>query len=491
MKERMRCLDLKTASEDGGGRQLQKRNRETMLGFEIKIVLLCVSLLPFFLSAFLGSVYGLQRPKEEERGEEEVEEASCTGTLFIAAKTRPKLKLGLNYQQYLAKTCDESQTKNLKAKQHQNPTLGTPKVGRGLGDLPNPNIRPPPEPGIRVPNGQSKLLLFFSGIPIAINWTFVQSSNLNMGRRPLFWSIQRPTYPKPTEASKIKMEHKDDIPSRSSGIRRTRSEESAHWVAQHLLILKWKIIVENCNALGVPHSSNQCRRKWSLLLQDYTKIKRWESQSALCDSYWSLGGQRRKEYELLENFDQDLFKAINDVVRLLEEKSGTDRDSDPEAQDDMVEITAELGPRKQRRHHAEAKPHKRWAVEKPKKIHVVEQLQESCAEEKPQRSEAEEGTWRIEAGENPEMSYMGIKHMFSVEEKEQIMVARLCEKAEQIHAVVEENFTENADHSAADVKNVEDFRTDFIRRQGDKLVACLGDILSTLNQFSELVQECE
>ncbi|KAK6249375.1 hypothetical protein QUC31_020940 [Theobroma cacao] len=325
----MRCLDLKTASEDGGGRQLQKRNRETMLGFEIKIVLLCVSLLPFFLSAFLGSVYGLQRPKEEERGEEE-----------------------------------------------------TPKVGRGLGDLPNPNIRPPPEPGIRVPN------------------------------------------------------------------------------------------VENCNALGVPHSSNQCRRKWSLLLQDYTKIKRWESQSALCDSYWSLGGQRRKEYELLENFDQDLFKAINDVVRLLEEKSGTDRDSDPEAQDDMVEITAEL-------------------VEKPKKIHVVEQLQESCAEEKPQRSEAEEGTWRIEAGENPEMSYMGIKHMFSVEEKEQIMMARLCEKAEQIHAVVEENFTENADHSAADVKNVEDFRTDFIRRQGDKLVACLGDILSTLNQFSELVQECE
>lgn len=107
--------------------------------------------------------------------------------------------------------------------------------------------------------------------------------------------------------------------------------------------------MENCNALGVPHSSNQCRRKWSLLLQDYTKIKRWESQSALCDSYWSLGGQRRKEYELLENFDQDLFKAINDVVRLLEEKSGTDRDSDPEAQDDMVEITAELGPRKQRR----------------------------------------------------------------------------------------------------------------------------------------------
>ncbi|KAK6274286.1 hypothetical protein POUND7_011369 [Theobroma cacao] len=311
----MRCLDLKTASEDGGGRQLQRRNRETMLGFEIKIVLLCVSLLPFFLSAFLGSVYGLQRPKEEERGEEE-----------------------------------------------------TPKVGRGLGDLPNPNIRPLPEAGIRLPN----VLAFI---------------------------------------------YSDLVPTPFS------------------FLISFVYKLENCNALGVPHSSNQCRRKWSLLLQDYTKIKRWESQSALCDSYWSLGGQRRKEYELLENFDQDLFKAINDVVRLLEEKSGTDRDSDPEAQDDMVEITAELVPY--------------FVLQSPLKNIML------C-----RRKGADYG-------------------------------GKTCEKAEQIHAVVEENFTENADHSAADVKNVEEFRTDFIRRQGDKLVACLGDILSTLNQFSELVQECE
>ncbi|XP_022730118.1 trihelix transcription factor ASR3 [Durio zibethinus] len=305
------------------------------------------------------------------------------------------------------------------------------------------------------------------------------------------------------------MEHEDDNPSRLSGIRRTRSLASPYWAAHHLLILvneiaateadcsnalssfqKWKIIVENCNALGVPHSSNQCRRKWNLLLHDYKKIKRWESESGLRDSYWSLDGQRRKQYELPENFEEDLFKAINDVVRLLEDKSGTDRDSDPEAQDDKLGIIADLGPRKQKRKliplrsPAEAKSHKRCAVEKLKEIHLAEQPQESPSEEKLQRSEAEERSWRTEAEENPEKCYMDINHMFSMKDEEQSMVARLGENAEQIHAVVEENFN---DHRAANVKNVDDSRTDFIRRQGDLLIGCLGDILSTLNQFSELV----
>ncbi|XVE97213.1 hypothetical protein REPUB_Repub03eG0001300 [Reevesia pubescens] len=301
----------------------------------------------------------------------------------------------------------------------------------------------------------------------------------------------------------------DDNPSRLSGIRRTRSQASPHWAAHHLLILvneiaaieadcsnalssfqKWKIIVQNCNALGVPYSSNQCRNKWNLLLHDYNKIKSWESQSYLSDSYWSLGVQRRNEYQLPPNFEEDLFKAINGVVRLLEDKSGTDPDSDPEAHDDMLQIIAHLGPRRQRRKlmplrsDGEAKSHKCFVLEKSKKIYVVEQPQESCSEEKLQRSEAEEGSRRREAEENPENSYLD---MLSIEEEVQIMVARLGGNAEQIQAVVEENFSENADHRAADLKNLGDFRTDFIRRQGDKLIACLGDILSTLNQFSELM----
>lgn len=295
------------------------------------------------------------------------------------------------------------------------------------------------------------------------------------------------------------MEHENDNPSRHSGIRRTRSQASPDWPAHHLLILvneisaievdcsnalssfqKWKIIVENCNALGVPYSSNQCRKKWSLLLHDYNKIKRWESQSVVSDSYWSLGAQKRKEYELPENFEEDLFKAINNVVRLLEDKSGTDRDSDPEAQDGMLEMIADLGPRKQRRkltplkNHAEVKSHKRCTMEKPKKLHMIEKRQKSCSEEKLQRSEGVKRS-RSEA-EMKQKSNME----FSIEEEEQIMVARLGENAEQIHNLVKENLCENADDRAADLN--------LIRRQADKLIACLGDTLSTLNQFS-VVQE--
>ncbi|OMO91098.1 hypothetical protein COLO4_18631 [Corchorus olitorius] len=310
------------------------------------------------------------------------------------------------------------------------------------------------------------------------------------------------------------MENEDEKTSRPSGTRRTRSQASPQWGEQQVLILvneiaaieadcsnalssfqKWKIIVQNCNALGVPHSSIQCRRKWNLLLQDYNKIKRWESQSQ-CDSYWNLGVERRNEFALPQDFDKDLFDAIRNVVELLDDKSGTDRDSDPEAQDDPIPHTHQIianphpGPRKQSRNlkplrsNAEAKSSKRCAVEKAKKIHVVqvEQPHESRVVEKFRTSKAEE--------ENLGKREVEMKPMFNIEEEQQIMVARLGENAEQIHAIVEESVTDNnADQRAADLNKIDEFRTDFIRRQGDKLITCLGDILSTLNKFPELVQE--
>ncbi|OMO61946.1 hypothetical protein CCACVL1_23128 [Corchorus capsularis] len=307
------------------------------------------------------------------------------------------------------------------------------------------------------------------------------------------------------------MGNEDEKTSRpSAATRRTRSQASTQWGEQQVLILvneiaaieadcsnalssfqKWKIIVQNCNALGVPHSSIQCRRKWNLLLQEYNKIKRWESQSqSQCDSYWSLGVERRNEFALPQHFDKDLFDAIRNVVELLDDKSGTDRDSDPEAQDDPIPLTHQMithphpGPRKQSRNlkplrsNAEAKSSKRCGVEKAKKIHVVqvevEQPHESRVVEKIRTSKAEE--------ENLGKREVEMKPMFNIEEEQQIMVARLSENAEQIHAIVEEIVTDNnADQRAAGLNNIDEFRTDFIRRQGDKLITCLGDILSTLN----------
>jgi hypothetical protein len=48
-----------------------------------------------------------------------------------------------------------------------------------------------------------------------------------------------------------------------------------------------------------------------------------------------------------------------------------------------------------------------------------------------------------------------------------------------------------ADLEAADSKNIEGFKTDLIRRQGDKLIACLQNIVNSINQFPCLLQECD
>jgi hypothetical protein len=46
---------------------------------------------------------------------------------------------------------------------------------------------------------------------------------------------------------------------------------------------------------------------------------------------------------LPENFDSELFKAVDDLVRAREKKSDTDPDSDPEAELEVVDVAAELG----------------------------------------------------------------------------------------------------------------------------------------------------
>ena len=67
------------------------------------------------------------------------------------------------------------------------------------------------------------------------------------------------------------------------------------------------------------------------------------------------------------------------------------------------------------------------------------------------------------------------------------MVMKLNENAELINAIV----SENVDLGAANVNNVEDYQTNFARCQGDKLIACLRDIVNTLDQLRDHVQECE
>lgn len=140
------------------------------------------------------------------------------------------------------------------------------------------------------------------------------------------------------------------------------------------------------------------------------------------------------------------------------------------------------------------KPQKRL-LEDPVNSPTEENPQESCFKEKYQKSHEEdpvespieERCKRSHGKGEPQKSRVEEKETISIEEKEQMMIMKLHENAELIDAIV----SENVDLGAADVKNVEDYQTDFARRQGDKLITCLRDIVNTLDQFSDLVQECE
>ena len=157
------------------------------------------------------------------------------------------------------------------------------------------------------------------------------------------------------------MEHGEGHQLRVSSSRRTRSQVAPDWTVNDSLILvneiaavegecldalstyqKWKIIAENCNALDVGRTLNQCRRKWDSLLFECNKIKKWESRSRNV-SFWSLDSERRRELGLPVDFDRDLFKAIDGLVSAQEGRSDTDPGTDPEAEDDMLEVIAEYG----------------------------------------------------------------------------------------------------------------------------------------------------
>lgn len=101
-----------------------------------------------------------------------------------------------------------------------------------------------------------------------------------------------------------------------------------------------------------------------------------------------------------------------------------------------------------------------------------------CEKEKPQNIHAEEMPQKTLMEEKPKNDYMQKKKMTAAEEMEHMMVERLRENAELIHAMVQTNLPEVADFGA----------TDFVRGQGDKIIARLGDIVNILNQYPHLAQ---
>uniref|UniRef100_A0A1J3GUH4 Myb-like domain-containing protein n=1 Tax=Noccaea caerulescens TaxID=107243 RepID=A0A1J3GUH4_NOCCA len=281
----------------------------------------------------------------------------------------------------------------------------------------------------------------------------------------------------------------------SSGSRRTRSQVAPDWTVKDCMILvneiaaveadcsnalssfqKWTMISENCNALDVHRTLNQCRRKWDSLVSDYNQIKQWEQGRGL--SYRSLSTEKRKKLNLPGNIDNELLEAINAVVMIQEDKAGTepdDSDSDPEAEEDseILHVITELGFAGSKRSRQqtmvvmkENPPHKRKIEEEPPSKRVVENIQEQGAKATNQN--------KTMAEKKP------VEKMMTVEEVE-AMKAKLGEKADLIHAIVgRRNVTK--DGETGDGISVDD-RLKFVRQQGDELIASLSEIVNTLNRL--------
>ncbi|KAL8247319.1 hypothetical protein R6Q59_008535 [Mikania micrantha] len=252
------------------------------------------------------------------------------------------------------------------------------------------------------------------------------------------------------------------------GALRTRSKVAPDWTVEESLILvnevsaveadcghtlasfqKWKIIVENCNALGVNRNLNQCRRKWDSLLSDYKKIKQSGSKKA--------------------SFNSELFIVIERYVRDYEGGCDTDPDSEsepapePELEPDPVlasilqSVTSDS--KKQR---SKITPQKRSI--------------EDTWKQKDHIKSAEIKVGECSSEPTNEILNRIARPGISDEEQEQIIAEKLKENAELIEAIVKEDSVNGESNY------------DLTRLNGDKLVVCLSNLVVALDQLSKFVQ---
>lgn len=113
---------------------------------------------------------------------------------------------------------------------------------------------------------------------------------------------------------------------------------------------------------------------------------------------------------------------------------------------------------------------------------VEEKSNLKCAEERPSKVELE---MAVKSLAEETLHDHHVKE--SIDEKEETLALKLQELAEEIQAIG----TETEDNEAANSQNVEEYRIEFTRRQGDKLIASLGDFANTLKQFCNLLQQCK
>lgn len=280
--------------------------------------------------------------------------------------------------------------------------------------------------------------------------------------------------PHPVQALAAGSRNDKKTPTRRDGVssqtpptsRRTRSQAAPDWTVQETLILiseiaavdgdwrralssyqKWKMISDNCMDLDVNRSLNQCKRRWESLLADYRKIRDWESQSG-AGSYWSLDGERRKQFDLPDSFIEEVFGSMDAVIKTQEDRSGSGGSGDSDSEDLITTTEVEM-------------------------LDVDDFDSDFSGPEDQTRNK----TGKEDANEAREMAN------------------KLQENAEQVHAILRGELANDANGSRAlvDLTKPNSIETEFTRRQADQLIKAFGDLVGTLNQFTALVKDggCE
>ncbi|XP_049415733.1 trihelix transcription factor ASR3 [Solanum stenotomum] len=313
---------------------------------------------------------------------------------------------------------------------------------------------------------------------------------------------------------------------RSGGSLRTRSQAAPVWTLHESVTLvnemkatqiecgntlasfqKWQSTVHNCNSLGVNRSLNQCKRRWESMLEQYNKVKPWES------AYWdSFDEERKRELDLPEQFDFELFNAIARYLSLEGEDGGgaeTDPDTDPEAQQVQGNNAfLEIGPKRQRRRtktkrykmEERLNPWRRILNENRKyeqsKMGIKHEASIDANLEAPRHENSSleikrETSSPEEMTELPNLSIVSkVKaEQYNVDNPEEMMAATLRENAEMITAIAEGNTMDDRDCMLADLNNFDAGRVHLIRSQGNQLIDCLGKISDTLIQLCDAIHK--
>lgn len=285
----------------------------------------------------------------------------------------------------------------------------------------------------------------------------------------------------------------------------TRSQAAPQWTIEETLVLvskiaaldedwlkalssyqRWKMIADNCVSMDVMRSSNQCKRRWESLLSDYKKIRMWESNYARTSrSYWSLQPATRKQLRLPASFDHNVFGSMDAVIKAQEARiasAAADTDSEDliglsevakddsnDDSEDTLEVEAEASDYDYRITLPEAKG----------------QAQEIIGMLDAEMAAADADSASEETGATTSKSA----------NKELEITNELHKNAEKIHAILRGELPDNVSHGRGpvDLTRPNAMETEFTKWQADELIKAFGVLVSTLDQFTELIKdgECE